>query len=446
MIGISDARDRYLSIFQKIEKEIPPGRRPWVHATRREAIERFEALGFPTTRMEDWRSTSVAPIAEGSFRLPDAHDAGDVTVSDIRPFRFDPWPGSTLVFVNGCFDPELSRIRPSREGVFAGSLAEAIASRREAVEPHLARIARFADHAFTALNTAFLDDGACVVLPRSAAPDEPIHILHLASCAGGVMAHPRTLIVAGEGSRATLLETYAGLDGAASFTNAVTEIAAEDGAVLDHYRVQIEGRAAFHVSTTQALLGRSAALASHSISLGGALARNDVVVTLAGEGADCTLNGLYVVSGRQHVDNHTLIDHAKPHGSSRQLYKGVLGGRSRGVFDGRIIVRKDAQKTDARQVNRNMLLSENALVDTKPQLEINADDVKCTHAATIGQLEPDKLFYLRARGLDEAAARTLLTQGFVQDLLARLRIGVLRAGLESMIFNRFDRAEMAEEV
>jgi Fe-S cluster assembly protein SufD len=259
------------------------------------------------------------------------------------------------------------------------------------------------------------------------------------------VSHPRNLIVVGTGGRATIVESYVGPGRDAYFTNAVTEIEGGPGAIVEHYKVQRESEAGFHVATVQARLDRDAGFDSYNVSLGGALTRNDINAVLDAEGVQCRLDGLYVASGRQHVDNHTCIDHARPHCGSRELYKGVLDGASRGVFDGRIIVRPDAQKTDARQVNKNLLLSEEALVDTKPQLEIEADDVKCSHGATIGQLDEDAMFYLRSRAISEEAARNLLIQAFVSEVIHRIRIEPLRAGLECLLFTRLHKGHASGE-
>jgi Fe-S cluster assembly protein SufD len=432
-----DAREHYLAAFAQFARDLPGNGRSWISELRQEAIGRFEALGFPTTRDEAWRYTSVAPITGTPFALQPGARADALTPQVFEQLTFEPWECSHLVFVNGRFAADLSQIRSLPSGVEVGSLAEALASRRGLVEPHLGRLADSQEQAFTALNTAFMLDGAFVHVPRGVVVEEPIHLLFVSAPEGrAVMSHPRNLIIAGEGSQVTVLESYAGLGEEAYFTNAVTEVAAADDGVVDHYILQREREDAYHVGTLQARLGRGANLSSHVISLGGDLIRNEVNVALEGEGANCTLNGLYVTHGRQHVDNHTTIDHTSPHGSSREIYKGVLEGRSRGVFDGTIIVRPDAQKTDARQLNKNLLLSEDALVNSKPTLLINADDVKCTHAATIGQLEEEALFYMRSRGVGNEMARNLLIQAFVSDIVSRIKIGPVRTGLECLLFTR----------
>jgi Fe-S cluster assembly protein SufD len=318
------------------------------------------------------------------------------------------------------------------------------------VQQHLARYARYRDRAFVALNTALMEDGAYVRIPRGVIVEEPIHLLFVGSAADGAPAvsHPRILIVAEENSQATVIETFVGVgdgvgrptpglpDGGVYFTNAVTEIVAAENAVLDHYRVQRESETAFHIATQWVQQARSSNFASHAISLGGALVRTDITAVLDGPGIESTLNGLYVVGGQQHVDTHTAIDHAQPHCNSHELYKGILDGRATAVFNGKIFVRQDAQKTDAKQTNQNLLLSRDAVIDTKPQLEIFADDVRCTHGATVGQLDADALFYLRSRGIDAAEARALLTYAFASDILGRIKVAPLRTALEELLFTR----------
>jgi Fe-S cluster assembly protein SufD len=323
--------------------------------------------------------------------------------------------------------------------VKAGSLATALNSDSALVEPHLARHAGYQDHPFVALNTAFLQDGAFVSIPRGKAVERPIHLLFVSTHdrrGTATVSHPRNLILAGDDSQAMVIESYIGLNNALYFTNAVTEIVAGENAVVAHYKLQRESEEAFHISTVQASLSHNSNFSSHSIDLGGALVRNDVNAVLDGKGIECTLDGLYMVAGRQHVDNHTRIDHVKPHCSSRELYKGVLGGRSKGVFNGKIYVHKDAQKTDAKQTNKNLLLSEDAVINTKPQLEIYADDVKCTHGTTIGQLDQEAIFYLRSRGIDLEAARGLLTYAFASEMIGRIKVEPVRAQLETLLLTR----------
>jgi Fe-S cluster assembly protein SufD len=396
--------------------------------TRAAAARRFAELGFPTPRDEEWRFTNVAPIANTRFaeapaceRLPEEARARAETLG---------WGGLRLVFVNGRLAPELSASRLPK-GVLAGSLVAANGT----AEQHLARYARYDEHAFVAWNTASFRDGAYVEIPKGVVLEEPIELLFLTVGAGEpVVAHPRALIVAGPHSQASIVEVYAGAGGQ-YLANAVTEIVAGDGAVVNHYRLQLDDPRAYHVGAVQAQIGRDATLSTYAIALGAQLARSDVNTVLA-EGASAWLNGLYVIGGTQHTDHHTVIDHARPHGTSYELYKGILDGRSSAVFNGRIIVRKDAQKTDSKQTNKNLVLSEDATINTKPELRIFADDVRCTHGATIGQLDPDAIFYLESRGIAREEARELLTHAFARDLIERIRFQPLSDYLDALLWER----------
>jgi Fe-S cluster assembly protein SufD len=350
---------------------------------------------------------------------------------------------SRLVVINGRFSPELSRTGKLPPGMRFGSLATAIAEEGDIVARFLGQLADFGTRPFAALNTAFLQDGAFVYIPEGAVLESPLQLMFVSSSETPVMSHPRSLIIAGAESQARLVETYVGPRGEAGFTNAVTEVFAGENAVVDHHKVQEESVAAFHIASMHAHLSRSSNFSSHSFTLGGRIVRNDVITTLDGDGAECTLNGLYLADGDRLVDNHTIIDHAKPHCSSHEIYKGILGGRARAIFNGKIIVRQDAQKTDAKQTNRALLLTDDASINTKPQLEIFADDVKCTHGAAIGQLDEDALFYLRARGLTLAEARDMLIHAFAGDILDRVRIEPLRRALEAELYAQLAR-DLAE--
>lgn len=407
-------------------QQLPVTGLAWFDALRENASERWTALGFPSTHEEEWRFTNVAPIAKMPLRPASR---------GVRLYQFEaglPGAAHQLVFVNGGFSRELSSGRNLPAGVEVLSLAEALRTMPATVEPYLARQADFTGHAFVALNTAHLEDGAFIRIPRGVVVEAPIHLVFLAS--DGV-SHPRALVTAGANSQVTLVESYLGQPGEPYFTNAVTEIVSGENAVVDHYRLQLERADAFHVSTLEVRQGRNAIFSSHSFSFGGALVRNDVNSVLE-EGAECTLNGLYLADGRQHVDNHTAIDHAKPHGSSHELYKGILDGRATAVFNGKIYVRQDAQKTDARQTNKNLVLSEDAVINTKPELQIWADDVRCTHGATIGQLDAEAIFYLQSRGIGKNEARDLLTQAFARDIIERVRVEPLRDRLEKILHER----------
>jgi Fe-S cluster assembly protein SufD len=369
-----------------------------------------------------------------------------ITAQALARFTFGSWTGIQLVFVNGRFAAELSSLPDLPKGMIVCSLTEALEKHADLVEPHLARYANASREPFAALNTAFLVEGAFIYLPKGTLVKEPVHLLFVSTAKGEqpTVSHPRSLVIAGANSQIQILESYAGWSSEVYFTNAVTEILADENAFVDHYKLQRESLGAFHIGTVQVHLNRSANVSTQSISMGGALVRNHVNAVLNGEGGEATLNGLYLVNGTQHVDNHTCLDHAKPHCASHELYKGILDGRARGVFNGRIIVRPDAQKTDSKQTNKNLILSEEALVNTNPQLEIYADDVKCTHGATIGQLDADSLFYLRSRGIDLESARHMLTYAFAGDFIHRIRIEPVRIELEKILFTRLAEGEDLE--
>ncbi len=452
MIGTTHDKDVHLAHFAALEAGLDGRKAPWVHALRRGAIARFAELGFPTFEDEEWRHTNVAPIAKTAYRLAPADACAALTPATLEALGIDDLAPNRIVFANGRHAPNLSALGALPAGVRVGSLAAALETDRARIEPHLARHARIEANAFVALNTAFLADGAFVEVPKGVVVLEPIHVVFVAAPSttrGGAgaptVSHPRTLVLAGAGSQVTLIETYVTLGESAHFTNAVTEIVADANAVVDHYRLQRESIEASHVSTTQVRLDRACALSSLSISLGGALVRNDANAVLGAEGGEATLNGLYLGTGSQLVDNHTTIDHAMPHCASHELYKGILTGAARGVFNGKILVRKDAQKTDAKQTNKNLLLSPDATINTKPQLEIYADDVKCTHGATIGRLDEDALFYLRSRGIGAERARSLLTYAFASDILRRIKVAALRSRLEEQIFEQLHTANPVKD-
>jgi Fe-S cluster assembly protein SufD len=430
---VAVAQDQYLARFESFLAGRAGVEPSWLTTIRRAAHARFQALGFPTTRDEEWRFTPVAPIADTVF-LP-ADTAAAVSRAQLLPYLVRPLSCTQLVFVNGRFSPGLSTVQGAPKGVVAASLASVLQNDPGLVDPYFTRCATFDGQSFTALNTAFAADGAVLYIPANAVLPAPVQILYYSTntASAPVVVHPRTIIVAGDNSEGRIIETYAGPDGERYFTNAVTEIVGGENAQLQHYRVQRESLASYHVSSTHIYLERSAVFAQQSFTFGGALVRNDVSAKLDAEGIECTINGLYLASGERLVDNHTTIDHAKPHCNSHEIYKGMLDGRARGVFNGKIFVRQDAQKTDAKQTNQVLLLSDDATINTKPQLEIFADDVKCTHGATVGQIDAEALFYLRARGIGEDEARAMLVHAFASDIIDRVTIEPLRQSLESML-------------
>jgi Fe-S cluster assembly protein SufD len=363
--------------------------------------------------------------------VPAPTELPELSAGDLKRLLPATGPVHQVVLVNGQFLPRFSKPAGLPEGVFVGSLAAALAARGKVVRPHLAQYASCDDTPFVALNTAFLGDGIFVYVPRGTVLHQPLHLVHVASGDGEpLVAHPRTLIVCESNTQATIVQSYLAASDGVYFTNAVSEFVLGENAYVDHCKLQRESKQAFHFETLQIQLGRGSNIASQSLTLGGALVRNNINAVLGGEGCECTLNGLYVAGGQQIVDNHTRIDHAKPHGASHELYKGILDGKSRGVFNGKIFVHQDAQKTDAKQTNKTLLLSEDATINTMPQLEIFADDVKCTHGATIGQLAGDAIFYLRTRGLGAEQARSLLTFAFANDILRHIKVEPLRRELE----------------
>ncbi len=432
MITATQAPEYYLEAFEQFERHA--AQQPaWLRTLRQDAFAQFSEAGFPTTHDEDWRFTNISALAQTPFSL--AGESG-VAAKDLERFGTSGF-ACQLVFVNGRFAPQLSRIPTLPKGVKAGSLADALTKDAATVEQHLARYVNTRRDAFCALNTAFVNDGAYVSVPRGVVVDEPIYLLYVTAPVPGTtalpMTHPRTLVVAEEGSQVSVVEDYVSLNAGISFSNTVTELVAGDNANVSHIMIVREDPQAYNVSTLRIQQTRHANVASHSILLGGAIVRNNVHPVLAGEGGECLINGLFIGTGRQHLDNYMLVEHASPHCGSRQFYNGILTDKSHGVFHGRIIVHKDAQKTDAKQTNRNLLLSDDAQIDTKPQLEIYADDVKCTHGATIGKLEAEALFYARSRGLDEAAARHLLLLAFANECLERMNEGAVRDHLEHLI-------------
>jgi Fe-S cluster assembly protein SufD len=428
----------YRSAFTDFAETAAGRNLPWLRELREGAFARFCEVGFPTARAEDWRFTNVTAIAQAEFHLA-RNGSGLVSKQQVEPYRIQG-AAVQLVFVNGHFAPVLSVLPKLPKGVRVGSLARQIVESPQAVEAHLGRYLDTQRDPFCALNTAFLEDGAYVHIRRGAVVEAPIHLLFVSiGQFAPLMNHPRNLVVAEEGGQAAVVEEYVSLDNAVGFCNVATEVVAGADAVVSHTMIERESTETFNTSTLRIQQGRNANVASHSILIGGSLVRNNVHPVLAGEGGECLINGLFIGGGRQHLDNYMLVEHSSPHTGSRQFYNGILDQHAHGVFHGRIIVHKDAQKTDAKQTNRNLLLSDDAQIDTKPQLEIFADDVKCTHGATIGQIEEDALFYLRTRGISEDSARQLLLLAFASECLERMKEGPTRAHVEALIHGRLSR-------
>ena len=413
----TDGKGAFLASFDLFERSLNGETSQPLHETRRRAIAEFEKIGLPSGRDEEWRFTTTAPLTGRTFRPSVAADYTSISDEDLKELSFDEPTGHRLVFVDGHFVERLSRIMPSAEGVRIGSLASIMKSDPAAVEATVASLPERTRSAFTALNTAFLRDGAYIEIPNGKIVEEPIHLLFIGTAGEeAVASHPRTIISVGRSAQATIIEEYTGFENARYFTNPVTQISVGENAVVDHYKLQHESPEAVHVGTQVSRQERNSTFTTFAVCFGNALLRNDSDVVLEGEGAHCTLDGLYLANGVEMVDNHTSIDHAQPH------CKGILNDKGRGVFSGRIIVREGAQKTDSKQSNMNLVLSNEATIDTKPQLEIFADDVRCTHGATIGQLDETMIFYLRARGIGEPEARAMLTYAFATDVIERIKV------------------------
>ncbi len=439
-------KDVFLDQFARFSEfraaELPE----WLQPIRAAAIDRFAATRLPTMRDENWRFTNVAPIAKTAFQL--ANGSGrPIKPAALKPLAVPGLSGPQLVFINGRFEPALSSLGDLDRRLQIVPLIDALETQARVIQPLLASHPGESQDAFTNLNTAFIEDGAFIHIARGAKLDQPIQLLCIAAANGApLMTHPRNIIVADESSELTVIEHYVTLDDSVYLTNAVTDIIVGANANVHHYLLEQEGAQAFNISTLRVRQGRDSQFESHSALLGGKLVRNNVHAILDGTGCQCLINGLYVGSDQQHMDNHMRVEHAKPHGDSRQFYKGILDDRATAVFSGRIVVHRDAQKTDAKQTNKNLLLSDDAHVDTQPQLEIYADDVKCTHGATIGQMDEQAIFYLRARGIALDAARSLLIHAFAGESLSRMQIEPVRSYLDRILLKRLPGGDLLEHM
>jgi Fe-S cluster assembly protein SufD len=422
--------------FSRAEAAAQP---KWLVPLRKAGIASFADQGFPTLRDEDWRFTNVAPIEKLPF-----HPAGEVVVNGaetrvLNGAAFTTMPGCRLVFVNGFFSAKLSSLKSLPGGVRVENLAAALVKDSTLIEQHLGKLAHTADNSFAALNQAFFTDGAFVFVPQGMEVAEPVQLVYISSAKqGGETIQPRNLIIAGANSKVTIVESYLSASTAAYFTNAVTEIVAGENASVEHVKLQDEAADAFHIATIAGEFDRASNVNVHSFALGAKLSRNNIRVRLAGEGLECVLNGLYLTRGDQLADHHMVVEHAQPHCASHEYFNGILDDKSKGVFHGRIYVHPVAQKTDAKQTNKNLLLSDDATADTKPQLEIYADDVKCTHGATIGQLNSESIFYLRSRGIPEKTARRMLIHAFAGEIVERVKCGPVREELDKIVWDRLE--------
>ena len=406
-------------------------------------MERFAALGVPTSKNEDWRFTNTAAIRNTRFEL--AGDCPAISPEQVEAAGIPGLGGSRLVFVNGRYSHALSRLDALPAGVKLMALAQAFDHEQAAIQKHLGRLADVQDQPFTALNTALADDGVVVLVPAGVSVDGPIHLLNLSAHTDKpLLTNPRNLVVAERGASVTVVEDYVSLHGGAHLSNAVTEVVVGDNATVTHYLIARENHEAFNVSSLHVQQGRDSRFTSHSFLFGGAIVRNNVNPVLNGDNCYSLLNGLYVIDGQQTVDNHMRVVHARPHGDSRQYYKGIMSDKARGVFRGRIVVQPGAQKTDAKQSNQNLLLSDDASINTDPQLEIYADDVKCTHGATIGQINQDQVFYLRSRGIGPEMARAMIVFAFASESLDRITDRPIHQFLRSKLLEKLPASGQLE--
>jgi Fe-S cluster assembly protein SufD len=430
---LARTENKYQAAFQAVRESSPTV--PWLELVRNSAMDRFEQLGFPTVHNEEWKYTNLAPIAKQNFK-PAVRSVNQSL--DATRFVYPETATAHLVVVNGFLSEELS-VKTGLENVVAIDLLGAVADARysKLARGYLARNAGYHNNGLAALNTAFLQSGLFLCIPKNIRVETPIQVTFLTDAEhADAASFPRLLVVAEENSSATLIESFVSTRHQHYFTNAVAEIVLKEGARLEHYRMQRESDKAFHVSATAASLGRNSSYDTTSINLGGRLSRHDVSVVLDHEGAECRVDGLYLIGSDQHTDTHSVIDHQQPHCTSHQLYKGILDGNARAVFNGKVFVREGAQKTDAMQTNKNLLLSEQARIDTKPQLEIYADDVKCAHGAAVGQIDEEELFYLQARGINPDLGRSLLTYGFAEEVIGKIKIDSIRSQLDEFVLRQ----------
>lgn len=428
------------AVLQQLTAPTSTTQPAWLKPVRQAGAARFVELGFPTLQHEDWRFTNVAPLTQLPFRPA---KPGQVTAAAIKAFTFGNIPAHRLVFVDGHYAPDLSTPGQPTAGCLVKPLSAALAENAAGLEKFLAQQASAENSgSFTALNNALFQDGGYVHVPAGKVLEQPVHLVFVATGQeAGATAQPRNLFIVGDNAQATVLESYVCTGDAAYFTNAVTEVVAGDNAVLEHVKFQDESRQAYHIAALHAHLGRTSNFVSHSFALGAKLSRNNIRTNLAGEGLEAVLNGLYLTNGDQLADHHMIVEHAQPNCASHEYFNGILDGKSKGVFHGRIYVHPIAQKTDAKQTNKNLLLSDDATADTKPQLEIYADDVKCTHGATVGQLNPESIFYLRSRGIGPDKARRMLIHSFAGEITERVRHAAARAEIDQLVWDRLEANE-----
>jgi Fe-S cluster assembly protein SufD len=438
---IANEKSLYTLAFNELIQRTVPVEPQWLREMRQQSFAQFESAGFPTVHQEDWKYTNVGLIAKTNFRPVIAANGTALSKGEtLAPFTYAETRDSVFVFVNGIFRGDLSSVK-SLGSITALRLDEALQDPNNelVIRKSLQRDAPDNQNSFALLNTALFAGGLFIRIPHGVEIATPIQLQFISEAIDGetaAAAFPRIAIVGEANSAATFIESYAGGDDNSYFTNAMVDLVLEDGARCRHYKVQREGARASHIATTSVDLGPNSVYDTTTINLGAALSRHDINVTMDHEGASCSVDGLYMVDGNQHTDTHSVIDHRQPHCSSHQLYKGILDGKSRAVFNGKVFVRHGAQKTDAQQTNKNLLLSNDAQIDTKPQLEIYADDVKCTHGAAIGQIDEDMMFYLESRGINPVLAKNMLTYGFAEEVIEKIKIESIKRELDEAVLNR----------
>jgi Fe-S cluster assembly protein SufD len=431
-----DLKEKILEEYKNVEKNLN-GESSDIHHIRDNAKEYFKTVGFPNKRMEDWRFTNINPITNKDFEFP--KDIQKIGKKVLEKFLIPELKTNLIVLINGEYSSENSKIISENKNIFICSLKDALKTKKEAVEKYFAKYADYKSDGFTALNTALAADGAYIHIPSDCLIKEPIMILNiLDSKKSKVMGQPRNLIIAEKGSGAHIIEEYYSIGENDAFSNVVTEIYSDENSNLHYYKIQNEELDSFHVGTTQVFQEKNSTFKSVTISWGGSVIRNNLNSYLNGENIECSFKGLYYLTGKQHMDNHTLADHANPNCHSNELYKGILADESNGVFNGKIMVRQDAQKTNAYQMNKNILLSNNASINSKPQLEIYADDVKCSHGATTGQIDNEQLFYLKTRGIGEKEGKRLLLYAFANEIIEDIQIEELKDYLQKKLSNKLE--------
>lgn len=432
---------QYSNQFRVMESSLAGSQHQWVKKLRQDAFDRFIQTGFPTTKVEEWKYTSLHAFAQRCF--DGRATPSIISKTDLNYPALNDQNSYCLTFHNGRLIPSLSVITSLPQGLTVQPIANILESDPRALEKVLQEAQ--GQGGFRELNTALMTDGAYIHISAGAQINTPIHLLFVGS-GDAAAAHIRNIVIAEAGSAATIIESYIGLDDSEYFTNTISDVSVGANASIEHYKLKFESEKAFHIATIQVTQDRDSRYTSHNIVNGGGLVRNDLHVNLAAINSECVLNGLYMAHGRQHIDNHTSINHQQPHCSSREWYKGILDGNARGVFSGRIVVHPQAQRTDAQQTNNNLLLSEGAEVDSKPQLEIYADDVKCSHGTTVGQIDANALFYLRSRALDEDLSRRILVDAFANDILDSMRLIEIKRYIQDRLSRRYLRGHVSREL